>query len=191
MSCSTRRSIRRVLPTLRISRVSSGSTPTVTSLSHHIGYLYVYAGAPWKTQQRLAQIVSSQYQPTPGGLAGNDDLGQMSAWLLFTSFGFYPVTPGSDEYVIGRPFVNRAVLHLPNGKQFTIVADNLSDANGYVGSVRLNGKPLTRTYLRHGEIMAGGELHFVMQAQPNKTWGKGVESRPFSESGPRDRSGVR
>ena len=110
--------------------------------SHHIGYLYVYAGAPWRTQQRLAQIVSSQYQPTPDGLAGNDDLGQMSAWLLFTSFGFYPVTPGSGEYVIGRPFVNRAVLHLPNGKQFTISVDNLSDANGYVGSVRLNGKPL-------------------------------------------------
>ena len=150
--------------------------------SHHIGYLYVYAGAPWKTQQRLAQIVSSQYQPSPGGLAGNDDLGQMSAWLLFTSFGFYPVTPGSDEYVIGRPFVNRAVLHLPNGKQFTVVADNLSDANGYVGSVRLNGQPLMRTYLRHGEIMAGGELHFVMQSQPNKTWGRSAAARPFSLS---------
>jgi predicted alpha-1,2-mannosidase len=150
--------------------------------SHHIGYLYVYAGAPWKTQQRLAQIVTSQYQPSPGGLAGNDDLGQMSAWLLFTSFGFYPVTPGSGEYVIGRPFVDRAVLHLPNGKQFTIVADNLSDANGYVGSVRLNGKPLTRTYLRHEEIMAGGELHFVMQAQPNKDWGRSAASRPFSMS---------
>jgi predicted alpha-1,2-mannosidase len=150
--------------------------------SHHIGYLYVYAGAPWKTQQRLAQIVTSQYQPTPGGLAGNDDLGQMSAWLLFTSFGFYPVTPGSGEYVIGRPFVDRAVLHLPNGKQFTIVADHLSDANGYVGSVQLNGKPLTRTYIRQDEIMAGGELHFVMQAQPNKDWGKSVASRPFSMS---------
>jgi predicted alpha-1,2-mannosidase len=150
--------------------------------SHHIGYLYVYAGAPWKTQQRLAQIVSSQYQPSPGGLAGNDDLGQMSAWLLFTSLGFYPVTPGSGEYVIGRPFVNRAVLHLPNGKQFSVVADNLSDANGYVGSVRLNGKPLTRTYLHHGEIMAGGELNFVMQAQPNKDWGRSAASRPFSMS---------
>jgi predicted alpha-1,2-mannosidase len=150
--------------------------------SHHIGYLYVYAGAPWKTQERLAQIVSSQYQPSPGGLAGNDDLGQMSAWLLFTSFGFYPVTPGSGEYVIGRPFVNRAVLHLPNGKQFTVVVDNLSDTNGYVGSVQLNGKPLTRTYLRHEEIMAGGELHFVMQSRPNKDWGRSAASRPYSMS---------
>ena len=150
--------------------------------SHHIGYLYVYAGAPWRTQQRLAQIVATQYQPTPGGLAGNDDLGQMSAWLLFTSFGFYPVTPGAGEYVIGRPFVNHAVLHLPNGKQFAVVVDNLSDANGYVGSVRLNGKPLTRTYIRHEEIMAGGELHFVMQAKPNMQWGVSSKSRPFSLS---------
>jgi predicted alpha-1,2-mannosidase len=150
--------------------------------SHHIGYLYVYAGAPWRTQQRLAQIVSTQYQPTPGGLAGNDDLGQMSAWLLFTSFGFYPVTPGSGEYVIGRPFVNRAVLHLPNGRQFIVSVDNLSAANGYVGSVRLNGTPLTRTFIRHEEIMAGGELHFVMQAQPNTRWGTSRASRPFSLS---------
>jgi len=150
--------------------------------SHHIGYLYVYAGAPWRTQQRLAQIVTSQYQPTPDGLAGNDDLGQMSAWLLFTSFGFYPVTPGSGEYVIGRPFVNHVVLHLPNGRQFTISVENLSDANGYVGSVRLNGKPLTHTFIRHEEIMAGGELHFVMQAKPNTQWGTSRASRPFSLS---------
>jgi putative alpha-1,2-mannosidase len=106
----------------------------------------------------------------------------MSAWLLFTSFGFYPVTPGSGEYVIGRPFVNHAVLHLPNGKQFTISVDNLSDANGYVGSVRLNGKPLMRTFIRHEEIMAGGELHFVMQSKPNTQWGTSRSSRPFSES---------
>jgi predicted alpha-1,2-mannosidase len=150
--------------------------------SHHIAYLYDYAGAPWRTQQRLAQIVTTQYQPTPGGLAGNDDLGQMSAWLLFTSFGFYPVTPGAAEYVIGRPFVNHAVLHLPNGKQFSVVVDHLSDANGYVGTVALNGKPLTRTYIRHDEVMAGGELHFVMQAKPNTQWGVSAKSRPFSMS---------
>src|SRR5262249_26091569 len=109
--------------------------------SHHIAYLYVYAGYPWRTQERLKQIVATQYQPSPGGLSGNDDLGQMSAWLIFTALGFYPVTPASGEYVIGRPFVDHAVLHLPDGKQFSIVAQNLSDANGYVGSVLLNGKP--------------------------------------------------
>ncbi len=150
--------------------------------SHHIGYLYVYAGQPWRTQERLQQIVTSQYQPTPGGLSGNDDLGQMSAWLLFTSMGFYPVTPGSGEYVIGRPFVSRAVLHLPNGKVFTIVADDFSEANGYVGSVRLNGKPLSRAFIRHEEIMAGGELRFVMQAKPNRTWATDPHSRPYSMS---------
>jgi predicted alpha-1,2-mannosidase len=150
--------------------------------SHHIGYLYVYAGSPWRTQQRLAQIVKTQYRATPDGLAGNDDLGQMSAWLLFTALGFCPVTPGSGEYVIGRPFVSHAVLHLPNGRQFNITVDNLSEANGFVGSVRLNNKPLTRTFIRHEEIMAGGELHFVMQSRPDKHWGSSAASRPFSLS---------
>ncbi|MDB6045147.1 MAG: Alpha,2-mannosidase family protein [Gammaproteobacteria bacterium] len=150
--------------------------------SHHIGYLYVYAGSPWRTQERLRQIVESQYHPTADGLSGNDDLGQMSAWLIFTSLGFYPVTPGSGEYVIGRPFVNHAVLHLPNGKQFSIVADNLSDANRYLGAVRLNGRPLTRAFIRHEEIMAGGELHFSMQARPDRSWATAPSSRPYSLS---------
>ncbi len=107
--------------------------------SHHLAYLYVYANAPARTQERLKQIVDSQYRPTPDGLVGNDDLGQMSAWLLFTAMGFYPVAPGSNQYVIGRPFVDEATLHLPNGKTFKIVAESLSDANAYVQSVELNG----------------------------------------------------
>ena len=124
--------------------------------SHHVAYLYSYAGAPWRTQERLKQIVDSQYKPTPEGLAGNDDLGQMSAWLVFTALGFYPVTPGSLEYVIGRPFLDRATLNLPNGKRFAIIADGLSETNRYVGGVTLNGRPLTRGYIRHEEIEAGG-----------------------------------
>jgi predicted alpha-1,2-mannosidase len=150
--------------------------------SHHVAYLYAYAGQPWRTQERLKQIVDSQYKPTPDGLSGNDDLGQMSAWLVFTSLGFYPVAPGSNEYVLGRPFVDRAVLNLPNGKRFTILASNLSDANRYVGRVTLNGKPLDRVYIRHEEIMAGGELRFTMQAVPNKTWGANRKARPYSMS---------
>ena len=150
--------------------------------SHHIAYLYTYAGAPWRTQERLEQIVRTQYQPTPDGLSGNDDLGQMSAWLLFTSLGFYPVTPASGEYVIGRPFVEQAVLRLPNGRQFTVVADGLSDANRYVGAITLNGKPLTRVFIRHDEIVAGGELRFSMQAKPNTVWARGAASRPYSMS---------
>jgi len=151
--------------------------------SHHVAYLYDYAGSPWRTQERLKQIVDSQYKPTPQGLAGNDDLGQMSAWYVFTALGFYPVAPGSGEYVIGRPFVNRAVLNLPNGKRFTIVADAMSETNRYVGKVTLNGKPLTRSVLTHAEIMAGGALRFTMQATPNTTWATATGDRPFSISG--------
>lgn len=150
--------------------------------SHHVAYLYDYAGQPWRTQERLKQIVDSQYRPTPDGLVGNDDLGQMSAWLIFTALGFYPVAPGSNEYVIGRPFVDRATLNLPDGKQFTVVADGLSDTNRYVGAVTLNGAPLPRSFIRHEEIMAGGELRFVMRSAPNKTWATKPDQRPFSMS---------
>lgn len=136
--------------------------------SHHVAYLYAYAGQPWRTQARLKQIMDTQYAPRPDGLAGNDDLGQMSAWYVFTTLGFYPVTPGSNQYVLGRPFLPRATLHLPNGKRFTVVADALDEAHAYVGSVTLNGRPLERTYLEHEEILAGGELRFTMQAAPDK-----------------------
>ena len=150
--------------------------------SHHVAYLYDYAGAPWRTQERLKQIVDTQYKPTPEGLAGNDDLGQMSAWLVFTALGFYPVTPGSNQYAIGRPFVTRAVMNLPNGKRFTVLADGLSDANRYVGAVTLNGKPLARSYVTDAEIRSGGELRFTMAATPNKTWASSKAARPYSMS---------
>jgi predicted alpha-1,2-mannosidase len=150
--------------------------------SHHVAYLYNYAGAPWRTQERLRQIVDSQYKPTPDGLSGNDDLGQMSAWLLFTGLGFYPVAPASNQYVLGRPFVDRAVLNLPNGKSFTVETIGLSDANPYVGKVELNGKPLARSWIADEEIRAGGTLRFTMQATPNKAWGTAAEARPYSMS---------
>ncbi len=150
--------------------------------SHHLAYLYTYAGEPWRTQERLAQIVGSQYRPSPDGLVGNDDLGQMSAWLLFTSLGFYPVTPGANQYVLGRPFVDAATVRLPNGKQFRIVAEHASEQNRYVGRVLLNGKPLARTYLTHEEIVRGGELRFAMQATPDKSWGASESARPYSMS---------
>ncbi|WP_396616427.1 GH92 family glycosyl hydrolase [Lysobacter soli] len=150
--------------------------------SHHVAYLYAYAGQPWRTQARLGNIMKTQYAPRPDGLAGNDDLGQMSAWYVFTALGFYPVAPGSNEYVIGRPFMPRATLNLPNGKRFSVVADGLDDAHLYIGTATLNGKPLERAFLRHDEIMAGGELHFTMQAQPNKTWATDPSQRPYSMS---------
>ena len=150
--------------------------------SHHVAYLYNFAGAPWRTQERLAQIVASQYKPAPDGLAGNDDLGQMSAWLVFTALGFYPVAPGSNEYVIGRPFVERATLNLPDGKRFTVIADGLSATNRYVAGATLNGAALERSYIRDEEVRAGGELRFTMSASPNKLWGSGEAARPFSMS---------
>lgn len=152
--------------------------------SHHVAYLYAYAGQPWRTQERLKQIMATQYAPRPDGLAGNDDLGQMSAWYVFTALGFYPVAPASNEYVIGRPFVPRATLKLPNGKRFSVIADGLDDAHTYIGRATLNGKPLERAYLRHDEILAGGELRFTMQAQPDKAWATDPKLRPYSMSRP-------
>ncbi len=150
--------------------------------SHHVAYLYSYAGQPWRTQARLKQIMDTQYADRPDGLAGNDDVGQMSAWYVFTALGFYPVAPGSGEYILGRPFLPKTAMRLPNGKRFTIVADGLDDRHTYVGSVSLNGKPLQRTFLRHDEILAGGELRFNMQAEPNKDWpGQGAQA-PYSMS---------
>ena len=148
--------------------------------SHHIAYLYDYAGAPWKTQARLKQIMDSQYAARPDGLAGNDDLGQMSAWYVFTALGFYPVAPGSNQYILGRPFVRRATLNLPNGKRFSVVADGLDDAHAFVGGVTLDGKPLDRAFITHAELMAGGELRFAMQATPNRGWPGENAERPYS-----------
>ncbi|AMV07435.1 GH92 family glycosyl hydrolase [Xanthomonas citri] len=150
--------------------------------SHHVAYLYAYAGQPWRTQARLTQIMRSQYHAGPEGLAGNDDLGQMSAWYVFTTLGFYPVAPGSNQYIIGRPFLPRATLNLPNGKRFSIIAEGLSDARSYVGSATLNGKPLTRAYVTHEEILAGGELRFHMQATQNRQWATDPAQRPYSMS---------
>ena len=150
--------------------------------SHHVAYLYAHAGQPWRTQARLKQIMDTQYADRPDGLAGNDDLGQMSAWYVFTALGFYPVAPGSGEYVIGRPFLPKTTMHLPNGKTFTILADGLKPGNDYVGKVTLNGQPLQRSFLRHADIVAGGELRFQMQAEPNRAWpGQGAEA-PYSMS---------
>jgi predicted alpha-1,2-mannosidase len=151
--------------------------------SHHLAYLYNYAGQPWRTQERLKQVIDTQYKPAPDGLVGNDDLGQMSAWLLFTSFGFYPVAPGSNEYVIGRPFVDSATLRLPNGKEFRIVAEGMNATNRYVGEVTMNGRPLARSVILHSDILAGGELHFRMSAKPNRQWATAPAARPYSMSG--------
>jgi predicted alpha-1,2-mannosidase len=150
--------------------------------SHHLAYLYMYAGAPLKTQARLKQIVDSQYKPAPDGLVGNDDLGQMSAWLVFTSLGFYPVAPGSNQYVLGRPFVDRAVLHLPTGKVLTIESENLGEDRGFVKDVLLNGKSLDRGYVTHDELLKGGELRFVFSGERDAEWSHRALRPPYSDT---------
>lgn len=152
--------------------------------SHHLAYLYMYANAPLKTQARLKQIVDSQYKPEPDGLVGNDDLGQMSAWLIFTSLGFYPVAPGSNEYVIGRPFVDSALLHLPNGRLLQITSVNRSEVRGFLKDVQLNGKSLDRSYLTHDELMLGGDLKFIFSTEKDADWSRRTLRAPYSDTVP-------
>jgi len=139
--------------------------------SHHIVYLYCYAGQPWKAQSLLRTIVKTQYGNQPQSLTGNDDCGQMSAWYLFTCMGFYPVAPASDFYVIGAPQLPTMTMHLSSGKDFTMVANNLSDANVYVQSVQLNGKDWNSPFLPYSELKKGGRIVFEMGPKPNKSWG--------------------
>lgn len=133
--------------------------------AHHAAYLYNWTDDPWKTQERVRMIMKNQYHPTPDGLGGNDDCGQMSAWYLFTALGFYPVAPGSDEYALGSPSVKNAVLTLENGKTLAIEAINQSDQNVYVERVVLNGKPLTGHILKHSDLIKGGKLVFYMSGK--------------------------
>jgi predicted alpha-1,2-mannosidase len=139
--------------------------------SHHTIYLYSYAGQNWKAAQRLHQVVSRQYGNKPNSLTGNDDCGQMSSWFIFTSLGFYPVCPGSDYYVIGSPNVKKALMQLSNGKQFTVIAENLTEKNIYIQSVKLNGQDWTKPYLPYSELKGGGTILYTMGPEPNKNWG--------------------
>lgn len=151
--------------------------------SHHIPYLYTYAGAPWKTQERVYAIMKTMYKNGPDGLCGNDDCGQMSAWYVFSALGFYPVCPGSGEYVFGAPYVKSALVNFENGKTLNVVAENLSDANIYVKEIYFNGKKIDRCFIRHEDLIQGGVLKYVMSSVPDKERGKNVEDRPYSLSG--------
>ena len=148
--------------------------------SHHIAYLYDYAGQPWKTQSRVRQIMDDFYKPVPDGLIGNEDCGQMSAWYVFSAAGFYPVTPGSTIYAIGSPLFPEVRFNLENGKSFVVKAHGASERNVYIQSATLNGKPYARSYLDHRDLMSGGELVFEMGAQPNLQWGRGLGREPES-----------
>ncbi|MGG8495499.1 GH92 family glycosyl hydrolase [Tenacibaculum sp. TC6] len=150
--------------------------------SHHIAYLYNFIGKPWKTQAKTHQILSKLYSSDADGLCGNDDAGQMSAWYVLSSLGFYSVTPGSPYYVLSSPALEKATLHLDNGNSFTITATNLSKENKYIHSVTLNGKPYPYSYISHETILKGGNLVFEMSNTPNKEWGKDPKFRPLSNT---------
>ena len=135
--------------------------------AHHVAYLYNWANQPWKTQAQVRHILNMQYKPTPDGLGGNDDCGQMSAWYIFSSMGFYPVAPGSEEYAIGSPLVNNAKINLENGKTFEIEVKNQSDKNVFVKSISLNGKPLRNYSINHSQITNGGKMIFTMSNKHN------------------------
>ena len=147
--------------------------------SHHMAYLYNFVGKPEKTQKYVQQIGRNLYTNAPDGISGNEDCGQMSAWYIFSAMGFYPVTPASNQYIIGTPLLEKATINLENGKQFTVMANNLSEANYYIQSASLNGKPLERSFLYHNEITDGGWLAFEMGPDPSD-WAKADEALPKS-----------
>ncbi len=147
---------------------------------HHVAYLYNYAGAPYKTQERVRQIMNLFYNDTPVGAPGNNDCGQMSAWYVWSAIGFYPVNPVGGVYVLGSPVVDKATIPVAGGKTFTMTALNNSAQNIYIQSATLNGRPLTNSYFKHDQLMAGGELRLQMGSKPNVNWGKSLASRPPS-----------
>jgi predicted alpha-1,2-mannosidase len=150
--------------------------------NHQIAYLYAFAGQPWKTQQWARTIIRSEYDTSVGGLSGNEDGGQMSAWLAFSMMGFYPVAPGTDQYVLGSPVFEEISIETGKGRKFTVKAKGVSDNARYIQSATLNGNPFTRTYLTHGELLKGGTLVLQMGDKPNKQWGTQEADVPFSLS---------
>ena len=138
--------------------------------SHHIAYLYDYAGKPWKTQELIHEIQNEMYTAKPDGLCGNEDCGQMSAWYVMSAMGFYQVCPGNEEYAIGTPTFNKITIHLENGKSFVISANNFFANNFYIQSATLNGTAFNKSYITHSDLMKGGSLELTMNNKPNYSW---------------------
>lgn len=139
--------------------------------SHHVLYIYPYIGQPWKTADKVRQVLSELYFDQPAGLSGNEDVGQMSAWYVLSAMGFYQVEPAGGKYIFGSPIVDEAVIKVKDNKEFKIIAHNNSAANKYIQSVKLNNKPYSKYYINFKDIEAGGTLEFEMGASPSKTWG--------------------
>jgi predicted alpha-1,2-mannosidase len=145
--------------------------------SHHMAYLYNFINKPCKTQEKVRQILTELYTNTPDGISGNEDCGQMSAWYIFSSLGFYPVTPGSNQYIIGAPLFEKATINLENGKSFTVQANNQSEENKYIQSVKLNGENYAFSFINHTDIINGGSLVFEM-TDTQTNWGAADKNIP-------------
>ncbi|RYY71072.1 MAG: glycoside hydrolase family 92 protein [Chitinophagaceae bacterium] len=148
----------------------------------HMLYLYNYAGQPWKSQYWIREGMNKLYKPTPDGYCGDEDNGQTSAWYVFSALGFYPVTPGSEQYVIGTPLFTKATISLENGKQIIINAPNSNDKNIYINSLTMNGKRYDQNWFNHFELIKGGTLNYIMSSTPNKQRGTAKSAFPFSLS---------
>ncbi|RYY71109.1 MAG: glycoside hydrolase family 92 protein [Chitinophagaceae bacterium] len=145
-----------------IGQYAQGNEP-----SHHMAYLFNYAGKPWRTQELVSKINKEFYLNTPEGLIGNEDCGQMSAWFVFSAMGFYPVTPGSSIYALGTPVFDEVKLHLENGKTFTVSAKNLNSKNFYVNAMQLNGVAYNNSFIQSSAVENGGNMVFEMSSHPN------------------------
>ncbi len=148
--------------------------------SFHIPYLYDYVGAPWKTQKYIHRLIDTYFIDSYLGMPGDEDGGGMSAFVVFSMVGFFPVTPGTTTYAIGSPFFEETILHLPDGKSFTVKARDLSNENKFIQSARLNGKEWTKPWFTHEQLMEGGSLELIMGPKPNKAWGAAPEDAPVS-----------
>ena len=152
--------------------------------SHHVPYLYAWSSTPWKTQEWLRTILNKMYRNNIRGLGGNDDCGQMSAWYIFSSMGFYPVAPGTDQYVLGAPYLPYMKVTLENGHTVEIKAPKVSDKNRYVQRVRINGQPYSKLYITHSQLTEGCTIEFDMGPKPNKKRGLALTDKPYSLSKP-------
>ena len=148
----------------------------------HMLYMYNYSGQPWKAQHWIREVMDKLYTPAPDGYCGDEDNGQTSAWYVFSSMGFYPVCPGTDEYVIGSPLFKKATITMENGNKFVIEANNNSKENLYIQSATLNGRVLDKNFIRYDDIADGGIIRFEMGSQPNKERCTSKYAAPFSLS---------
>jgi predicted alpha-1,2-mannosidase len=146
----------------------------------HMPYLYNYAGQPWKSQYWVREVMNKLYQPTPDGYCGDEDNGQTSAWYVFSAMGFYPVCPGTDQYVLGAPLFKKVTLSLENGKQVVIKAPNNSADNKYIGNLKWNGKDYSKNWLSHNDLQKGATLDFLMQSSPATNRGVSETDIPYS-----------